>query len=147
MSTKLVASLEACVGTAFGLYTKAHGFHWNVTGPFFPQLHELFGKLYAATNEAMDGLAEQLRALDSVAPTGTKALYQLSAVEDDAGTKSAGDMLRQLVKDTEAFLEVLEDAEEEAEAAEECGVENFVQGLVTEFKKWRWMLKSTATKA
>jgi len=147
VSTKLVASLEACLGTAFCLYTKAHAFHWNVTGASFPQLHEMFGRLYADLHTAVDDIAEHIRALDSFPPSGTKALYDLSAVEDDNGTKASGDMLRQLVKDVEAFLEVLRSAEEQAEEDEACGVENFLQGIIDAFEKWRWMLKATASKA
>ena len=71
MSTKLVASLEACLGTAFCLYTKAHAFHWNVTGASFPQLHEMFGRLYADLHTAVDDIAEHIRALDSFPPSGT----------------------------------------------------------------------------
>lgn len=139
--------MEAVLGTAFSLYLKAHNYHWNVTGSLFPQLHEMFGKFYAAVHVEVDDIAEHIRALDGFPPTGVKALYDLSAIDDDKDTRDAGAMLRQLAKDNDAFLKVLAEAEEMADAAEECGLENFLQGLIDAHEKWRWMLKATVSKA
>ena len=43
------ASIEALrnvLADTYALYVKTHGYHWNVTGPRFKSLHELFMQQY-----------------------------------------------------------------------------------------------------
>ena len=60
-SQPLVDGLKQVLDATHLLYLKTHEAHWNVTGPMFPQLHELFGSQYADLHDATDELAERLR--------------------------------------------------------------------------------------
>ena len=42
---ELVAKMKVVLADSFTLYMKAHGYHWNVIGPDFPQLHDFLGDL------------------------------------------------------------------------------------------------------
>ncbi len=44
-STELVDKTKECLANTFVMYMKAHGYHWNVIGSDFPQLHGFFGDL------------------------------------------------------------------------------------------------------
>jgi starvation-inducible DNA-binding protein len=46
------------------LSLKTQNFHWNVEGPHFGPLHTLFGTQYESLQEAIDIIAERIRALD-----------------------------------------------------------------------------------
>ena len=50
------------------LYGKTHGFHWTVTGPMFNTLHLMFMGQYTELWNALDVIAERIRALGFPAP-------------------------------------------------------------------------------
>jgi len=60
---ELIDQMKVVLADTFAMYLKAHMFHWNVTGPNFPQLHEFFGDLYEELHGAVDPIAEQIRTL------------------------------------------------------------------------------------
>jgi starvation-inducible DNA-binding protein len=49
------------------LYTQVKQAHWNVKGPYFIALHELFDKLAEDLEEPVDDIAERVTALGGVA--------------------------------------------------------------------------------
>ena len=42
----LADQLKVLLGSTFVVYTKTHGFHWNIEGPDFPQYHKFLKKMY-----------------------------------------------------------------------------------------------------
>ena len=61
-TTSLTDALRRALADTYALYGKTHGYHWNVVGPQFPQLHELFSQQYTEMWTALDELAEQVEA-------------------------------------------------------------------------------------
>ena len=60
--------LAALLADSYTLYLKTHNFHWNVTGPQFNTLHEMFETQYTELATAIDEIAERIRALGVRAP-------------------------------------------------------------------------------
>jgi starvation-inducible DNA-binding protein len=65
--------LNGCLVELIDLGMQAKQAHWNVKGPSFIALHELFDKVAEAVEEAVDTVAERAVALGGVA-TGTVQL-------------------------------------------------------------------------
>lgn len=141
--TSLETALCAALSTTFMFYVEAHIFHWNVTGPRFSQLHAFFGEIYEDAFEAVDGLAEHLRALKCMAPQTSAELFDPSAVHIEAPVADADAMVARLDADNNVLMTVLKNAQEAAEAEEEVGVANFLQDRIDRHAKWGWMLRST----
>ena len=59
--------LQSLLHESIALSLKTQNFHWNVEGPNFGPLHKLFGKQYEDLQEAIDLIAERIRALDEYA--------------------------------------------------------------------------------
>ncbi len=59
----LADGLAKVLADTYTLLGKTHGFHWNVTGPQFHSLHEMFEEQYTDLTGAVDELAERIRAL------------------------------------------------------------------------------------
>jgi len=59
---QLQLALKKVLADTFGMYFKAHAYHWNVVGPDFSQYHDFFGKLYEELFGAVDAIAEHIRA-------------------------------------------------------------------------------------
>jgi len=83
---------------SYTLYLKTHNFHWNVTGPLFQTLHELFEKQYMELAEAVDEIAERIRALGFPAPASYSEFSKLTSIKETQGVPQALEMVRLLVE-------------------------------------------------
>ena len=50
----LADNLKTLLGSTFVIYTKTHGFHWNIEGSDFPQYHKFLNKMYEEIYETID---------------------------------------------------------------------------------------------
>ena len=138
----LTDDLKRVQADTFALYAKAHYYHWNVEGPDFVQYHDFLGKLYEELHDAVDVIAEEVRALDSYAPGAHRMLMDLTRIQDDNTIPAAVEMIRRLLADNETVMEGLVQAFMSAEAAGEIGVADFLTQRVDVHKKHAWMLRS-----
>jgi starvation-inducible DNA-binding protein len=65
--TRVVELLNARLADAIDLGTQAKHAHWNVKGPNFIALHELFDKVAETVEDHIDTLAERITALGGTA--------------------------------------------------------------------------------
>jgi starvation-inducible DNA-binding protein len=65
--TRLVALINHQLADLTDLYTQLKHAHWNVKGPEFISLHELFDRLAVQVNGLIDEVAERATALGGVA--------------------------------------------------------------------------------
>ena len=65
--TKVIELLNARLADAIDLGTQSKHAHWNVKGPSFIALHELFDKVAENVEEHIDTLAERVTALGGTA--------------------------------------------------------------------------------
>jgi starvation-inducible DNA-binding protein len=70
--------LSRLLADSYTLYLKTHNYHWNVTGPMFNTLHLMFETQYTELAQAVDQIAERIRALGHRAPGSYKAFSRLS---------------------------------------------------------------------
>lgn len=65
--TQMVDLLQKRLADAIDLMLQAKQAHWNVKGPHFMALHELFDKVFATTEGHVDLLAERIMQLGGAA--------------------------------------------------------------------------------
>ena len=92
----IVEGLSRLLADSYTLYLKTHNFHWNVTGPMFNTLHQMFETQYKELAEAVDVIAERIRALGHFAPGSYRDFGRLSSIPEAEGIPVAQDMIRQL---------------------------------------------------
>ena len=95
--TAIAHGLSRLLADSYTLYLTTHNFHWNVTGPMFNTLHQMFEVQYTELALAVDAIAERIRALGEPAPGTYSAFAELSRIEEPQGVPSAEEMIRQLV--------------------------------------------------
>jgi starvation-inducible DNA-binding protein len=139
---RIVAGLERVLADTFSLYLKSHSFHWNVEGPMFNTLHQMFMEQYTELWNALDAIAERIRSLGHPAP-GTYAQFaKLSSIEPTEGVPEALDMVRLLVSGHEAVARTARAAFPAAEkGGDEATVDLLTQRLQVH-EKTAWMLRS-----
>ncbi len=99
---QIVQGLSALLADSYTLYLMTHNFHWNVTGPQFNSLHLMFMGQYTEQWEALDLIAERIRALGYPAPGTYKEFTKLTSISEVEGNPEAMDMVRYLVAAQEA---------------------------------------------
>lgn len=141
---ELTKSLRECLANTFVMYFKTHAFHWNVEGIHFPTYHEFFGDLYQELYGAIDPIAEEIRALDSYAPSGLNELYE-SATLTDSNLKgdSVKAMLGALAIDNDNLIVCLNNSFRLANDSNLQGLADFIAGRIDVHKKHGWMIKSS----
>ena len=140
---KIVDGLTGILADSFVLYYKTHASHWNVEGPQFKSLHDLFMQQYTEIWTALDNIAERIRALDSYAPVSLKELGKAASLHEFGQNRDAQQMVRDLADDNETLsvalsklIEITSDAGDQATAdllTERLGVH----------EKAAWMLRSS----
>ncbi|GAA4870146.1 Dps family protein [Luteimonas vadosa] len=142
---KIAQGLSAFLADSFTLYLKTHNFHWNVTGPMFNSLHNMFEGQYTEQWGALDEIAERIRALGFNAPGSYAEYTSLSSIPEEPGLKDAADwqeMVRQLTKGNEAVCRTARNVLATAdEAGDDPSVDLLTQRLQVHEKN-AWMLRS-----
>jgi starvation-inducible DNA-binding protein len=136
-------SLKTAFASEFSFYLKAHNFHWNVEGPLFGQLHELFQTIYEEVYGAIDPFAEHLRALQIYAPASLQKFSMLTTVEDENEVPDWNAMLQELLVDSERMANIFRITFDMAEANGDHGLSNFLADRQDAHKKHSWMLRSS----
>jgi starvation-inducible DNA-binding protein len=139
----LVQSLKVVLANHYAFYLKAHYYHWNVTGPNFPQYHDFLENIYTEVYGVVDKVAEEIRVLDSYAPGSFNRFIQLSQIQGDETVPPAEVMLQRLLEDIPVMLASIERAYELAEEQHLHGLSNFLAERQDAFGKHAWMIKST----
>ena len=81
----IAEGLSRLLADTYLLYLKTHNFHWNVEGPMFQTLHDMFMAQYTETWNAIDPIAERIRALGGIAPGSMAAFLKLARLSEDVG--------------------------------------------------------------
>ncbi|MFM8898388.1 MAG: Dps family protein [Burkholderiales bacterium] len=78
----IVKGLSHLLADTYTLYLNTHNFHWNVTGPMFNTLHQMFMLQYTELWNAVDPIAERIRSLGHPAPGSYNQFAALTSLPD-----------------------------------------------------------------
>ncbi len=142
---EIANGLSRLLGDTYTLYLKTHGYHWNVTGPMFRSLHLMFEEEYLELGNAVDKIAERIRALGYLAPSSYAELGQLSSVADEEGAPDAMEMVRRLATGHETVIRTARGLVEVAEEAADVATADLATERIEIHEKTAWMLRATAS--
>jgi starvation-inducible DNA-binding protein len=138
----IAAGLSRLLADSYTLYLKTHNYHWNVTGPQFNTLHQMFETQYTELATAVDEIAERIRALGVRAPGSYAEFAQLTSIEEGDGQESAEDMIRQLAIGQETVVRTAREAFPAADAANDEPTADLLTQRMQIHEKNAWMLRS-----
>jgi len=134
--------LSKLLADTYTLYLKTHNFHWNVTGPMFQTLHLMFETQYTELADAVDVIAERIRALGFPAPGTYKQYAELSSIKEDEGVPEAKEMVRLLVEGQEAVIKCARSLFPVAERVNDEATADLLTQRIQLHEKTAWMLRS-----
>ncbi len=138
----VAVELSKMLADSYTLYLMTHNFHWNVTGPLFNTLHNMFMTQYTEEWQALDAIAERIRALGHYAP-GTYAQYaELSSISEPSTVPSAEEMIQLLVKGNEAVAKTARAAFKKADSVDDQPTADLLTQRLDIHEKNAWMLRS-----
>lgn len=140
----LVDELKVLQANVFAMYSQAHGYHWNVEGMLFKQLHAFFLEIYEDVYGAIDPISENIRKLGGKAPFGPNRWADAATINiNDSDELSSVEMLQELSKTNDALVVQLKHVFEVADDEDEQGVANFIAERIDQHQFWAWQLKAS----
>jgi len=139
---RIVEGLSRLLADSYTLYLMTHNFHWNVTGPHFNSLHQMFMTQYTEQWAALDLIAERIRALGHPAPGTYREFARLASIKEVEGVPSADEMVRHLVAAQEATARTARKVFPVVEAANDQPTADLLTQRLEVHEKTAWMLRS-----
>ncbi|MDY7094248.1 MAG: Dps family protein [Acidobacteriota bacterium] len=140
---EIADGLSKLLADSYTLYLKTHNYHWNVEGPMFNTLHQMFEEQYTELAEAVDVIAERIRALGFPAPGSYEEFQKLTSIEQEKEEGiAAEEMVKRLVRSHEAVVKTARSVLPSADkATDEPSVDLLVERMRLH-EKTAWMLRS-----
>ena len=138
----IAAGLSRLLADSYTLYLKTHNYHWNVTGPQFNTLHQMFEEQYTELAAAVDEIAERIRALGIRAPGSYREFIEMTSIEEGSGTESADDMIRELAIGQETVVRTARETFPAADQANDEPTADLLTQRMQIHEKNAWMLRS-----
>lgn len=140
--SQVADGLSRLLADSYALYLMTHRFHWNVTGPMFNALHGMFMQQYTEQWNALDLIAERIRALAFPAPGTYKEFAALASIAEVDGVPKALAMVEHLVAAQEATARTARSMfSAVADAGDQPTADLLTQRLDIH-EKTAWMLRS-----
>ena len=139
---KIAEGLSALLADSYTLYLMTHNFHWNVTGPQFNSLHNMFMAQYTEQWNALDVIAERIRALGFPAPGTFREFVKLASIKEVEGVPKANDMVRHLVAAQEATARTARKLFPVVDEANDQPTADVLTQRIDIHEKTAWMLRS-----
>ena len=142
----IAKALSRLLADTYVLYLKTHNFHWNVEGPMFQTLHQMFMAQYTETWNAIDLVAERIRSLGHYAPGTYREYLALARIKETPGVPRAEQMLKLLIEGQEAVVRTAREVLPLAERADDQPTLDLLTQRMQIHEKNAWMLRSLLKK-
>jgi starvation-inducible DNA-binding protein len=145
MNTTVYKKMQITMADTYALYLKTQNYHWHVTGPQFESLHRLFESQYQELANAVDVLAERIRALgpECKAPATFKDLERLKSIKDGDSSLTADEMIAELAQDHSLLVKDLNQTMAIAQENKDEGTANVIADRIEAHEKTCWMLNAS----
>ena len=141
--SKMVELLNARLADAIDLQTQCKQAHWNVKGPDFIALHELFDKVNEAVEEYVDDIAERAVQLGGVAEGTARSVATRSTLHEYAAKTGAGrDHVEALSTALAAFGKPIREAIEKSSEIGDADTADLFTEVSRGVDKWLWFVEA-----
>lgn len=142
---QVAANLAGCLADSYLLMVKTQGYHWNAVGPLFHSIHALTEEHYEDIFEAVDIMAERIRALGYPAPSSITDMIGLAEIREDSGNPTTEEMVVNLISDHEVAARRFRDAAERADNVRDLVTADLLTARISFHEKAVWMLRAILT--
>jgi starvation-inducible DNA-binding protein len=123
-------------------YMNLRGFHWNIKGRSFFELHVKFEELYTDVNLKVDEIAERILSLDGVPLHSFTDYQKTTTIQEVKNLTKGDDIVAVILEDFKIIIEKQREVLNEAGKNEDEGTITLMSDYITEQEKTMWMLKA-----
>lgn len=140
---KIIEVLSTVLASEMMLYQKTRNYHWNVSGPSFMEIHQLFEKHYKLLEENIDEIAERISKLGGKTIGTMKEFIDHSLIKENPGTyPDQKGMMKQLLTDHETIAKELRNQIDLMDAGfGDVGTIDFLTKQIQEHETISWSLR------
>jgi starvation-inducible DNA-binding protein len=140
--TRMVDALNLVLADSYSLMALTHLAHWNIEGPDFFELHKAFEKQYEELFEAVDEIAERIRALDAYAIGGLRKLAQIAGMDEFTPPMPQKDYVAAIIVAHEKVIDDATRARTLSGEMNDLETQDLMIKRLAFHQKTVWMLKS-----
>ncbi len=128
------------------LYQNLRGFHWNVKGHRFFELHQKYEELYEQAKDYIDQIAERILTLGYTPYHTMTDFLTISGMQEVKNVFQDVEIVRLTVRDYGQMITKLRRAWETADNNEDVGTTSMLEEFIGSHEKTIWMLNSWLNK-
>ncbi|OHU91820.1 MULTISPECIES: Dps family protein [Pseudoalteromonas] len=141
-SQSLVTSLNTLLSSYQIQYMNARGFHWNIKGRNFFELHLKFEEIYNLLLEKVDEIAERILTIEGKPLHAFSDYLETSKITEAKNISDGADALNNLLAGYKVLIAMQRDILEQAGDAQDEGTAALMSDYIKEQEKLVWMLKA-----
>ena len=140
----LFHQLEIVLADTYVVLMQTQNVHWNFTGNTFYGMHQMTESQYVDMVEAIDLLAERIRAIGHTAPSGLPAYSNLTTIEaHDVTMLNTKATCQHLIDCNQKLCKSLKLAIQSAITEKDPATEDMIIERLQAHEKFIWMLTAT----
>lgn len=123
-------------------YQNLRGFHWNIKGEQFFQLHTKFEELYTEAALAIDEIAERILTLDHIPLHSFSNYVKVSDIRESTNITDGRECVEILLDNVSMLVSKEKAIIEIANGASDDGTADMMSGFIAIHEKMIWMFRS-----
>ncbi len=139
---QLARAVGKALAETYVLYLKTQAVHWNVVGPMFYSVHKMTEEQYKDLADAIDELAERIRALGAPTPVSYEEFQRVSDIKEKNERQTAEDAIRMLCEDHETAARTFREVTRLATEADDVVTVDLLTRRMAHHEKSAWMLRA-----
>ncbi len=123
-------------------YQNLRGFHWNIQGKFFFELHAKFEELYTDSATKVDDIAERILTIGGKPLHTFQDYINTSTIAVKSNVSDDETAVKSIVETLEELLKLEKEIKEDAVGLSDDGTEDLMSDFIDEQEKTLWMYRS-----
>ena len=134
--------LSRILADTYMLYLQTQNFHWNITGPMFGTLHMISESQYLELGNAVDVIAERIRALGVYVPATITELTELATIKEFKRASTPEKMVELLIDGQESIVKLARIISKVVSTSHDQVTADLLVNRMKVHEKNAWMLRS-----
>jgi len=139
-ANEIVVKLNILLANYQVHFHKLQGFHWNVKGRDFFELHEQFENMYSRAYAYIDEIAERIRVFGKTPVSTIREYIDMAEIKEIELDVSGEFMVNEILNDFELLLSHMIDVTESAAEHGDVGTVDMINSFIKHMEKDHWML-------
>lgn len=136
-------ALKQVLADTYILTIKIQNVHWNIEGDGFIAIHKHLDEQYEDLSEAVDEIAERIRALGENTPASMQSFLDLTRLEESqAAIKGVKPGIKALVADHERMSELMTEHIALLDQENDYGTVDLLTDRIRVHDKFAWLLRA-----